>query len=59
MLEVDPALQMRRPTVVDLSGVSGQHLVPAELARRAGTVRGMVDEPQREQVHAAAGWTAG
>jgi hypothetical protein len=58
VLEVDPAVQVSGAAVVGLAAFSRQDLQSAELTRRTGTVRLMMDEPQAEQVHAATGRTA-
>src|SRR5215211_1219561 len=57
-LVVDPTVDVRRPTVVDLALLSERDLVAAELARRTRAVGLVRDEPDREQVDAAAEVTA-
>jgi len=59
MLEVHGAVLMRRSAVVGRALLSRHDLLLAELAGAARAVRLVMDEAEREQVHAAAERTAG
>jgi hypothetical protein len=49
---VDPAIEVARPAVIDLSRLSRHDLVAAELTRRARAVRLVMNETEAQEVHA-------
>jgi len=59
VLEVHGTVEVTGPTVVDGAPLPRHDLHAAEDTRRARAVGLVMDEAEREQVHAAAGWTAG